>query len=130
MTRASENPDVIPILNDFELELHTTLCVLGKHEKTFRVERVPLCYMTDFEYASTETRKIIKNETRTTYFLDQRGEFLQDKWYYKKGECCQACSLNHICAGLYAMGKGFDEDELYPVFIDPADIIKKVTTGP
>lgn len=130
MNRASENPDVIPRLNDFELELHTTLCILKKHKKTFRVERVPLCYLTDFEHVSTETRKIVKNEKRIIYFLDQRGEFSQEKWYSKKGKCCQVCSLNKICAGLYAMGKDFDESELYPVFISPAEIVKKIATEP
>lgn len=130
MNRVAENPDVIPRLNDFELELHTALCVLAKHKKTFRVERVPLCYLTDFEHISTETRKIVKNERRTIYFLDRRGEFLQDEWYSKKGKCCPACSLNHICAGLDALGQGFDEGELYPVFIDPANIIKRVASEP
>ncbi len=126
MNRAAENPDVIPRLNDFELELHEALSLLQRNGKTFRVESVPLCYLTDFEDASTETRKIVKQENRTTYFLDQRGEFSQDHWYYKKGACCSICSLNTICAGLYAMGQGFEEKELYPVFIDPENIIKKI----
>ena len=126
MNRVVENPDVVPRLNDFELELHQALCILRDYGKTFRVERVPLCYLTDFEHVSTETRKIIKKETRVTYFLDQRGVFSQKEWFYSKGQCCQVCALTSICSGLYALGKGFNESELYPVFIRPESVIEKV----
>jgi len=126
MNRASENPQVIPRLNDFELELHKALEMLEKNEKTFRVERVPLCYLTDFERVSTETRKIVKNENRTIYFLDQRGKLTQEDWYYKKADYCRYCFLNKICAGLYAMGKYYDEKELYPVFVNPQKTIDKI----
>ena len=71
--KASENPDTIPSLNDFELELHKSMVFLEARHKTFRVERVPLCYLSDFEYCSTETRKIVKNEERAIYFLDDKG---------------------------------------------------------
>lgn len=126
MNRASENPQVIPRLNDFELELHKSLEILEKNNKTFRVERVPLCYLTDYEHCSTETRKIIKNEDRTIYFLDKRGKLTQEDWYYKKADCCKVCFLNKICAGLYAMDKYCDRKELYPVFIKPQEIIDKI----
>jgi len=126
MNRVAEHPDVVPRLNDFELELHRALQFLAAHGKTFRVERVPLCYLTDFEHVSTETRKIVLNEQRTIYFLDDRGEVEQEDWYYKKGDACRTCRLNKICAGLYALGQGYDEGELYPVFIDPAGIIEKI----
>jgi len=128
MGRVMENPEVIPRLNDFELELHQALVILRDHKKTFRIESVPLCYLTDFEYASTETRKIVKNENRETIFLDQRGTFLENDWNYDKHKVCSFCRLNNICAGLYAGGKGFDTRELYPVFIDPQEIINKILT--
>lgn len=126
MNRASENPQVIPRLNDFELELHKSLEILEKNDKTFRVERVPLCYLTDFEHVSTETRKIVKNEDRIIYFLDKRGKVIQDDWYYKKTDCCQVCFLNKICAGLYGMEKYYNEKELYSVFVDHKKIINNI----
>jgi hypothetical protein len=45
---------------------------LEKKRRTFRVERLPLCFMRGYEEASTETRKIVKNEERLVYFLDFR----------------------------------------------------------
>jgi len=126
MNRVAENPEVVPTINDFELELHKTLELLAAAGKTFRVERVPLCYMADFEHVSTETRKIVKKEGRTVYFLDDRGKLDQKDWFYKKGDCCSLCSLKQICAGLYTRGGFYKESELHPVFIDPAEIVKKI----
>ena len=126
MNRVSENPGVVPNFNDFELELHRALKYLEKNGKTFRVERVPLCYLTDFEYVSTETRKIVKEESRTVCFLDDKGTITQDDWFYKKTADCQKCSLKKICAGLYAQGGFYKESELYAVFIDPQKIIEKI----
>ena len=46
--------------------------------RTFRAERVPLCYMKRFAWASTETRKIVKEEERCISFLTKKGLF--DSW--------------------------------------------------
>ena len=129
MNRVAENPEVVPDLNDFELELHRALEILEENGKTFRVERVPLCYLVNFEHISTETRKIAKKEDRTVYFLDKRGKVRQwgKDWFYKKSECCAKCSLNNICAGLYAKGGFYKESELYPVFISSKEIKSKIT---
>lgn len=126
MNRVAEHPEVVPTLNDFELELHQALKILERNKKTFRVERVPLCYLTDFEHASTETRKIVKVENRTVFFLDEKGEVTQKNWFCKKADFCQQCSLNNICAGLYTRGGFYEENELYPVFVDSQKIIKKI----
>lgn len=124
--RVKKNPDTIPRLNDFELELIKSLKFLEKNRKTFRVERVPLCYLPEFEYCSTETRKIVKQEIRPIYFLDERGFLKQENFIYQKGEACQYCNLSRICAGLYQMDKYYSSKELYPVFISLQSIIKKI----
>lgn len=126
MSRASKNKDSIPRLVDFELELHKAMTYLNNKGKTFRVERVPLCYMAEFAHYSTETRKIVKNEERTTYFLDNKKLVCQKRWQYDKAVCCKRCSLNEICAGLYQMDTYFSSKELYPVFISKEDIIKRI----
>lgn len=136
MNKASINTDTIPKLNDFELELHKTLSFLEKKSKTFRVERVPLCYMDEFAHCSTETRRFVKKEKKAVYFLDERGLFeqkdsqyslKQNDLYYGKALCCQACTLNDICAGLYEMDRYFASDELYPVFVSKEKIVRKIT---
>jgi MoaA/NifB/PqqE/SkfB family radical SAM enzyme len=130
MNRVSENPEVVPKLADLEVELHEALEMLEKNGKTFRVERVPLCYLPGFEHICTETRKIIKDESRVIYFLDQRGKFEQKDFHeYKKFPPCRVCMLNKICAGLYAKGGYYSEKELFPVFVDPQNIIEKISKG-
>lgn len=124
--RVKENPHTIPKLNDFALELARALDLLEKSGKTFRVERVPLCYLPQFEYCSTETRKIVKSELRPIYFLDEKGFIVQEGFSHQKSKRCKACSLNDICAGLFGAGKYFSLKELYPVFVPKEGIIKKI----
>jgi len=125
--QAGKHQDTIPRLNDFELELKQAADFLIKSNKSLRVERVPLCYMPGFEHFSTETRKIVKSESRNIYFLDdKKNYFVEEKWGYGKAECCQVCKLHRICAGLYEMDKHYDSKELYPVFIEPQSIIDKI----
>ena len=122
-----KTPDrkLIPRLGDFEVELWRSARLLKSRGKTFRIERVPLCYMDGFEEASTETRKIVKNEGRAVYFLDEKGFFKQTDWYEGgKSSRCSACRLNGICNGLYEMGNFYDEEELYPVFVEKEKIIR------
>jgi len=126
MNRVSENKDVVPRFNDFELELHKALKILENNGKTFRVERVPLCYMSGFEHVSTETRKIVKNEKRIIYFLDEKGMSSQSCWKRDESEKCEICSLVKICAGVDLRGGYYKKEELYPVFVDPQKIIDKI----
>ncbi|MDP1852653.1 MAG: radical SAM protein [Candidatus Omnitrophota bacterium] len=130
MNRASENPDTIPRLIDFELELNRAMHFLAEQKRTFRAERVPLCYMADFAHCSTEARKIIKREKRAIYFLDEKGLKVQRGWSYGKVECCSVCFLNEICPGLYAMDKYFSSQELYAVFVSKEETIKHVKSEP
>ncbi|MBL7130738.1 MAG: radical SAM protein [Candidatus Omnitrophica bacterium] len=130
MNRTSKNPDTIPRLNDFELALHKAMSFLESHGRSFRVERVPLCYMSDSQHCSTEARKIVKQEERSIYFLDKKG-YVTQKGYrgflgYSKADCCKACSLNEICAGLYAADKYYSLAELYPVFVSKENIVNKI----
>lgn len=126
MNRASINKDTIPRLNSFELELYKSMLFLNNSGRTFRVERLPLCYMAEFAHCSTETRKIVKKQERTIYFLDKRGLQFQKNWRYNKTDCCHICSLNEICAGLYDGGKSYSFDEIYPLFISKEDVIKRI----
>ncbi len=61
-----------------------------------------------FEFASTETRKIVKDEERIVHFLDFREMVRQqraDIGEYDKLEGCKKCDLNSICAGVYEYDK-------------------------
>ena len=126
MGRAETNRDTAPRLADFELSLARAMRWLHKHGRSFRVERVPLCYMTEFAHCSTETRKIVKGEERIVHFLDKKGTVRQTDFRHPKAECCQHCALDPICAGLFERGDHYDLAELHPVFVDKDDIVRRV----
>lgn len=130
MNRCDENPDVVPTLADFELSLYRAIRRVDDTGRTFRVERVPLCYMAEYAHCSTETRKIVKGEERVVHFLDEhKGTVRQTDWVHHKAECCTVCTLDPICAGLYAASTHFDPAELYPVFVDPEPIRTRILDG-
>ncbi len=115
-----------PRLADFELSLSRALRFLHKAGRTFRVERVPLCYMTDFAWASTETRKIIKGEERVVHFLDAKQTVRQTDWGHLYAEGCDVCSLRRVCGGLFDRGGAYDPAELAPVFVPMDPIVEQV----
>ena len=118
MGRAETNQErFTPRLADFEASLHRAMTLLHESGRTFRVEKVPLCYMTDFAWASTETRKIVKMEERIVHFLDDKQTVRQTDWDHLYSEGCEHCSLRNICGGLFDRGQGYDPAELSPVFI-------------
>jgi MoaA/NifB/PqqE/SkfB family radical SAM enzyme len=126
MGRAETNRDTAHRLADFELSLARAMRYLHASGRSFRVERVPLCYMTEFAHCSTETRKIIKGEERIVHFLDDKGTVRQTDFRHPKAEVCRRCSLDEICGGLFELGAHYDLAELHPVFVDKDAIVSKV----
>jgi MoaA/NifB/PqqE/SkfB family radical SAM enzyme len=124
--RAEEYPDCIPKHHEFQVSLELAMSYLLSQGRTFRAERVPLCYMRRFAWASTETRKIVKEEERCIRFLDQKGFVHQKDFLHGKGAACEACRFDPICAGMFSLAKSFDERELSPIFEDPLPVIRKV----
>ena len=102
---------------------------LAASGRTFRVERVPLCFMVEFAHASTETRKIIKGEERIVHFLDDKGTIRQTDFRHPKAEACKHCTLDEICGGLFELGEWYDTGELAPVFVPKEPIIARVLAG-
>lgn len=130
MGRAETNRDTAPRLGDFEVSLHRAMRFLTDAGKSFRVERVPLCYMAEFAHASTETRKIVKGEERMVHFLDEKGTVRQTDFVHLKAPVCQSCSLDKICGGLFDLGNHYDPSELSPVFLPPLPVIRRILEEP
>ena len=125
--RAAQNPDCIPRHHEFQVSLELAMEYLHRTGRTFRAERVPLCAMPQrFAWASTETRKIVKEEERCIRFLDSKGFVHQKEFLHGKGRACERCRLDPICAGMFSMAKTFDESELSPMFDDPLPTIRAV----
>jgi len=126
MGRAETNRDTAHRLADFELSLARAMRYLHKSGRSFRVERVPLCYMTEFAHCSTETRKIVKGEERIVHFLDEKGTVRQTDFRHAKADVCRSCSLDEICGGLFELGDHYDLAELHPVFVPKDEIVARV----
>ncbi len=126
MNRVAQNPHTVARLADLELSLQRAIWFLESTGRTYRVERLPLCYMAEFAHASTETRKIVKGEERTVHFLDDKGEIRQTEFFHEKAEVCRQCRFDPICAGLYDLGGAYDPAELYAVFLDPEEVIRRI----
>jgi radical SAM family protein len=131
MGRAEVNQaEYTPRLADFELSLHRALRLLHQSGRTFRVEKVPLCYMAEYAWASTETRKIVKGEERIVHFLDAKQTVRQTDWEHIYTATCGVCSLRTICGGLFDRGHAYDPGELAPVFTDRDAIVEKIIQDP
>jgi pyruvate-formate lyase-activating enzyme len=126
--RVAANPWIVPKLSDIELPLARTLDALHRAGRTFRVERVPLCYMGEWPHVSTETRKIVKGESRVIHFLDEKGRYATNTFQHEKAPCCRVCPADAICAGLYSMDRYYSSAELYPLFVDPEAIRRRIGT--
>lgn len=129
MGRAETNRDTAHRLRDFEVSLARAMQFLAQNGRSFRVERVPLCFMPEFAHASTETRKIIKGEERIVHFLDEKGTVRQTDFRHPKAPACSHCTLNDICGGLFELGDWYDLNELAPVFLPKEPIVTRVLSG-
>lgn len=130
MNRATQNPDVVHKLWECELSLLRAMRFLERTGRSFRAEKIPLCYMAEFAWASTETRKIIKGEERIVRFLDEKGMVRETLFRHGKAAACRVCRFDPICAGMYDMDVHYSSSELYPLFLDPEPVRKRVMAEP
>lgn len=114
----------LPNFDNFKIPLHRAMTYLYQSWRTFRVEKVPLCYLRWFEYASTETRKIVKEEERIVHFLDMRETIHETQWDHWKDPKCKGCDLNSICWGVYEREKYYHYVKVYPQSVDSQDLNK------
>ena len=119
-----------PRLAEFEVSLQRALRLLAESGRTFRVEKVPLCYMTDFAWASTQTRNIVKMEERIVHFLDEKQMVRVRHHGHFYGSACESCTLRPVCGGLFERGSGYDPDELYPVFVSMRHVVERILQDP
>lgn len=128
--RVARDPSSIPTLAAAGRPLLEAMRWLEATGRTFRVEKVPLCYMGEFAHCSTETRALVKGEARAVHFLDRRRHHREDRWRYGKAAACRRCSLDAICAGLWDMGGAYDPAELRPRQDSPEPVVRRVLGMP
>lgn len=119
----------IPDYDAFSWPLRRAMGYLESTGRSFRAEKVPLCYIRWFEYASTETRKIVKDEERIVHFLDEREMIHETEWGHEKDEACKKCDLESICSWIYERKKYYDYVKVYPQNVSKVEkekIIKRI----
>jgi MoaA/NifB/PqqE/SkfB family radical SAM enzyme len=127
MGRAEVNQaQFTPRLADFRRSLYLALSLLHRTGRTFRVEKVPLCYMPEFAWASTETRKIVKGEERIVHFLDAKQTVRQTDWEHIYSPVCSKCSVRRVCGGLFDRGNAYDPAELRAISISQDELVSRI----
>jgi len=129
--RALENPWTVPRYSETELHILRAVHFMLKNGMTFRLERVPLCYMNGFEEFSSDIRRDIFDEKRLMSFLKPEDKisdqlFIEKRSMYVYAPQCKICYYSSICPGInpdYVRVHG--DTEVYPVFADPSTIIKR-----
>jgi len=111
--------NVVPRYSLAEPYLYNAAKEAERHETTLRIERVPLCYLKDFEYYSSEALRASGVEYYETKFLDREQSYGEFE-YVKNPEICENCFFTSLCPGVkQSYLNVYDVKELNPVFSDP-----------
>ncbi len=112
----------LPDFDNFKSSLKEAMDYLSSTWRTFRVEKMPLCYIRGYEWCSTETRKIVKSEERIVHFLDFRKKIHETDFYHEKLPECEKCDLNTICSWIYEHKKFYNYVKVYPQKVDKKEL--------
>ena len=112
----------LPDFDTFSLPLKNAMRFLQDTGRTFRAEKIPLCYIRWYEFASTETRKIVKDEERIVHFLDFREMIHETEWDHGKDTKCMKWDLKNICWGIYEKEKYYNYVKVYPQKLDDKEL--------
>lgn len=124
--RALENPWTVPRYSQAERYIHESADHMFQQHISFRLERVPLCYMSGFEHCSTDIRRDVFQEHRSMRFIDDKV-FTEAKTILHQAPQCRACRLRSLCPGICSRYVDLHGDsEAYPVFHNSQDIICKM----
>jgi len=130
---AKENKWVIPRYFETEKYIHEAVALLKSKGITFRIERLPLCYMWGFEEFSSDIRRGVFDQKRYTSFFKSADNAskemftseLNSKYHY--AEQCNICQIKSLCPGINPQYVSvYGDKEVFPVFIDPKKIVEKV----
>ncbi len=130
-SNAAKNSWVVAKYFSAERYINSALRLLRENSVSFRIERVPLCYLAGFEAYSTETRKIVKNEKYRIFFLRAQDESEKREVFPSelriKIDVCNICTLTDICAGIQKeYADLYGTGEIYPVFEDEKQVYSRI----
>jgi len=119
--KAVDNPWTVPKYSDSEKFIHDAVREIKKKNMSFRIEKLPLCFMKGFEEFSSDIRRDVFDEHRMmSFFKTENDTHLDKEFFIEKNsvfmyaEPCKKCSLIGFCPGVnpqYAKLHGTDELE-------------------
>lgn len=129
MRKTDTARSTLPNFDNFKPSLNNAMNYLDTIWKTYRAEKMPLCYIRGHEWCSTETRKIVKDEERIVYFLDEREQIHETEWWHEYDKKCNTCDLKSICSWVYEMEKFYNYVNVYPQILnieEKKEIVDKI----
>lgn len=130
---ARTNSWTVPKYCDAELYIRNAVKVLMDNKMSFRIERLPLCYMPGFEEFSSDIRRDIFDESRMMSFMKTENDDIKDSFFIEKrsnftyAEQCSHCFYKQICPGINPRYvELYGDSEVFPVFDDPGVIVERV----
>jgi len=117
MKKTQEAVDSLPDLNAITQQLTKTFEYLESIGDTFRIEKIPLCKIPGYEWANTEVRKIVKDESRKVVFLDERNivEQQPEDFKYKYLAECEQCAIKKICGWIFMKDEFYKNVQVSPI---------------
>src|SRR3989338_4099857 len=110
---AWKNKWTVPTLAESEKSIHECFDYITKENCSFRIEKMPLCYLDGFEHCQSNLRRHLFDEKRVCSFMrideDEKAEkfFQKPLWRIEEGKSeffypsqCKECSLLDICPGM------------------------------
>ena len=132
---AKDNPWTVPTFTEAALYIREAFEYILKNNCTFRIEKIPLCFLKGFEHYQSNLRRNLFNETRSCSFLKLKTDYSSKMEFHKESgkdsyfyaPQCKQCKLNAICPGInnnYVHIHGYDE--VKPVHDrNPEEILSK-----
>ena len=132
---ALENSWTVPKFSDAAPYMRGAFDRIIEDNCTFRIEKIPLCFLKGYEQYQSNLRRGLFDETRSCSFLVSEKDLGQKKEFVKEqGESsffyapkCKECSLLKICPGVnknYVKIHGYNE--IRPVLDrSPEEILEK-----
>jgi coproporphyrinogen III oxidase-like Fe-S oxidoreductase/MoaA/NifB/PqqE/SkfB family radical SAM enzyme len=104
--KAKENPWTVPTFSESSPYIREALQFLKDNGKTFRIEKIPPCFIGGFEEFHSDFRRDLFDETRANAFFRVKGDLhptefqLDRKLRMDYSSECKECSLLSICPGV------------------------------
>lgn len=129
--RAAENTEILPRFSEITPFLHKAAEYARKENIDYEIEMLPLCCVPGHEHAVLETKDYVlkRGYSGWNFHAGSHKNLCENANYFKPGKC-SPCAFNEICPGVWNHYlQLFGDNDINPVFKDPAAIVGKILLG-